>query len=74
MVDRQSNHSSQHAPAAPTAMAGLIGGFVLSQAIYAAAKLAIADRLQDGPRTPEDLAQEASCDAGALYRLACPTP
>jgi hypothetical protein len=34
----------------------LIQGFQVSHSIYVAAKLGIADRLKDSPRTSEDLA------------------
>ncbi len=45
-----------------------IGGWV-AQMIAVAAKLRIADLLQDGPREAADLAGAAGVDADALYRL-----
>jgi hypothetical protein len=48
---------------------GMITGYWVSQAIYAAAKFGIADHLQDGPRSVEDLAGATSTNADALYRL-----
>ena len=50
-------------------MLGLLSGYWYSQAIYVMAELGIADRLADGPRTAEALAEESGCDAGALYRF-----
>ena len=47
----------------------MITGYWTSQAIYAAAKLGIADLLKDGPRTVEQLAEGSSTNADALYRL-----
>jgi SAM-dependent methyltransferase len=43
--------------------------FAVSQALYVAAELGIADLLQEGPRSTEDLAQATGCDADALYRV-----
>lgn len=48
---------------------GMITGYWVSQAIYAAAKFDIADLLKDGPRTVEQLAEATSTNADALYRL-----
>lgn len=47
----------------------MITGFALARAVYAAAKLGIADRLKDGPRAVDELAKSAGADAGALRRL-----
>jgi precorrin-6B methylase 2 len=44
-------------------------GFMLSQAVYVAAALGIADRVTEGPRPVEELAREAGADDDALYRL-----
>jgi hypothetical protein len=51
------------------AMMHMIHGFMLSQAIYVAAKLGIADLLQDGPRTGEELASATCMHAPSLYRI-----
>ena len=45
-----------------------IGGW-FTQAIYVAAELGIADLLIQGPRTAEELAEEADAHSGALYRV-----
>jgi hypothetical protein len=50
-------------------LAQLISGYWISQAIYAAAKLGIADLLEAGPRTSEDLAAATGTQPRALFRL-----
>jgi hypothetical protein len=50
-------------------IAQIITGYWLSQAVYVAAKLGLADRLQNGPRTADELARETSTDPRSLYRL-----
>ena len=47
----------------------LIQGFQVTQCIYVAAKLGIADLLKDGPRSSEDLAQATGTHAPSLYRV-----
>jgi len=47
----------------------MITGYWISQAIYAAAKFAIADHLKDGPKTVGELADATSTNPDALYRL-----
>lgn len=47
----------------------LIQGFQVTQCIYVAAKLGIADLLKDGPRTSEELAQVTGTQAPSLYRV-----
>jgi O-methyltransferase domain/Dimerisation domain len=47
----------------------LIQGFQVTQGIYIAAKLGIADLLKDGPRTSEELAQMTGTHAPSLYRV-----
>lgn len=51
------------------ALADLISGCVVTQAIYASAKLRIADILADGPLTVGEIAERAGADQGAIYRL-----
>ena len=50
-------------------LAGWILGFVVSQAIYVAVVLGIADRLAGGPRSATALALAADADPDWLYRL-----
>ena len=45
-----------------------IGGWI-TQAIYVASELGIADLLAEGPRTAEELAQRTNTHSGALYRV-----
>ena len=47
----------------------LVGGAFISQAIYVAAKLGIADLVADGPRTVGYLADKTATQERALYRL-----
>nr|AEE65480.1 putative O-methyltransferase [uncultured bacterium BAC AB649/1850] len=54
---------------APFALLGLIQGAMLSQALYAAASLGIADVLADGPRPATDIAKQVDADPDATYRL-----
>jgi hypothetical protein len=56
-------------PPPPAAMFTLIMGRWVSHLIYVAAKLELADRLKDGPRTAEELATAADVQAPALYRV-----
>jgi hypothetical protein len=57
-------------PAAPPAtLLPLLVGAWVSQAIYVAAKLGIADFLAEGPRTTAELAGSAQVNEGALYRV-----
>jgi hypothetical protein len=44
-------------------------GLVVHQALYAAAKLAVADLLRDGARTATELARELQVNESALYRV-----
>ncbi len=46
----------------------MIGGW-MTQAIYVAAELGIADLLTDGPKTAEELAERANAHGDALYRV-----
>ncbi len=50
-------------------MMQMLSGYWISQALYVAAKLKIADRVEAEPRTAADLAREAGVHSQALYRL-----
>jgi SAM-dependent methyltransferase len=50
-------------------LAQLLFGFMASQAIAVAAKLGIADLLEESPKTVEELANETKAHAGSLNRL-----
>ncbi len=56
-------------PTAQQQLSQMITGYWISQAIYVAAKLNLADRLADGPRSADDLARETGMHAPSLYRL-----
>jgi hypothetical protein len=47
----------------------LVGGAFISQAIYVAAKLGIADILADGPRDAKYIAEKTATDERSLFRL-----
>jgi ubiquinone/menaquinone biosynthesis C-methylase UbiE len=47
----------------------MLGGFAMTHSIYAAAKLGVADLLDTGPRTAEELAVLTGVDLSPLYRL-----
>ena len=53
----------------PVRMIELLGGFRISQALYAAAVLGVADQLVAGPAAVEVLAAQVGAHAPSLYRL-----
>ena len=56
-------------PALRAELAGRIMGFMLSQAVYVAAKLEIADLLAERPRPTDELSRAAGVHEESLYRL-----
>jgi hypothetical protein len=57
-------------PASPHAMLGqLLRGALVTQLIHVAARLRIADLLQAGPKSADDLAATVGVDAQALHRI-----
>ena len=56
-------------PAPALTLIDLLNGYRVTQALYVAARLGIADRLADGPQGSEELARATGADAGALRRL-----
>ena len=60
----QKDHSSN-----ATQLHDLIGGMIVTQIIYVAAKLGIADQLRGGPKSIDDLASIASVNTNSLYRV-----
>jgi len=56
-------------PSPQQQIAHMITGYWVSQAVYVAAKLGLADRLRDGPRTADELAQATATRPRPLYRL-----
>jgi len=53
----------------PPALFRMASGYWLSQAIYVAAKLGLADLLKDGPKPSGELAAATGADEQALFRL-----
>jgi hypothetical protein len=58
-----------HAVPPAVQMVQLLAGFQLSQALYAAAKLGIADCLRSGPKDAAALAADVGADAQSLRRI-----
>jgi DNA-binding IclR family transcriptional regulator len=56
-------------PSAAAALSQMIRGALVTQLIYVAARLGIADLLQSRPKTPQELAITVGADAPALYRI-----
>ena len=50
-------------------IARMLTGYWVSQAVYVAAELGIADQLADGPRTADELAEATRTHPRSLYRL-----
>jgi hypothetical protein len=55
--------------AAGTTLLEMVRAYQISQPIYVAARLGIADRLANGPRSIEDLARDTGTHPRSLYRL-----
>jgi hypothetical protein len=53
----------------PLQLLGMTNGLVIHQALYAAAKLGVADLLKDGAQTSSDLARQLNVNESALYRI-----
>jgi hypothetical protein len=53
----------------PTGLLRAREGFVLHQALAAIAKLGVADMLEAGPRSTDELARDLKVNEGALYRI-----
>jgi hypothetical protein len=53
----------------PVTLLQMMTGYWVSQALYVAAKLGVADLLADGPRTAEALAAATQTDAPSLQRV-----
>jgi SAM-dependent methyltransferase len=56
-------------PSPPEKISQMLTGYWISQALYVAAKLGLADLLVDGPRAADDLAKRSGTHAPSLYRL-----
>lgn len=70
MFDHSTNGPQTPQDPAPAAeLVGMITGYWVSQAIFVAAKLGLADLLRAGPRSCEDLARDAGVAPRPLFRL-----
>lgn len=68
----ENEHNNPPAPPElppPVKLLQMATGYWVSQAIYVAAKLRIADLLKDGPKTAEQLAELTQVNSDSLYRL-----
>jgi hypothetical protein len=61
--------AGNHSGNLPPALFQMATGYWLSQAVYVAAKLGLADLLKDGPRSCQELAAETGTDPRCLFRL-----
>lgn len=68
MAPHESPHTTNPTPPA-VALRHLLFGYRISQAIYVAAKLRIADVLKDGPQRSDELATRVGAHPEALHRL-----
>jgi SAM-dependent methyltransferase len=51
------------------AMLQILGGYMISQSLYVAAKLGIADHIEDEPKSADELAASADANPDSLYRI-----
>lgn len=70
-MSRPSDTSIASGPAPETVqtLQRMINGYMVSQALYVAARLGLADLVAVGPKTPEVLAEATGTHAPSLYRL-----
>lgn len=55
--------------ATPLQLLAMTNGLIINQALYAAAKLGVADLLKDGAQTSSDLAHKLNVNESAFYRI-----
>jgi hypothetical protein len=67
--DKRRNEMTTNDSPPPLVLEQLIQGFQVTQCLYVAAKIGIADLLKDGPHSLEDLAQATGTHAPSLYRV-----
>jgi hypothetical protein len=68
-MDDSRPHQTAPAPADATQLRQLILGFRTTQLLYVAARLGLADRLDSGPQTAQQLAPQVGAAPRALHRL-----
>ncbi len=61
--------TNDHVGSSPMALLNMVTGCWVSQALYVAAKLGIADLLHEGPQSCKRLAEATQTHAGSLYRV-----
>ena len=66
---QQTSEDASEATGLAVRLSNIVGSSWMAQAIYVAAKLNIADLLNDGPKTVEELAGATSTHAPSLHRL-----
>ena len=69
MTSMQTSPGQGSLPSNRARLQELIGSMRVTQLIYVAATLGIADQLTDGPKRIEELASTAAVDTNALYRV-----
>jgi hypothetical protein len=65
----ETNHAAASDPSPFAAMLQMIAAFRNSRAIYVAATLGLADLLNEGPKSSEELAHSTGTHAPSLYRV-----
>ena len=70
-IEMSNSLNTAAAPAVPpeAQLMQLVAGCFVSQAVYVAAKLGIADLVADGPKTAEYLSEKTGTDERSLYRV-----
>jgi hypothetical protein len=68
-MKEQVSESTQPDRAATAQLRNMIMGFRITQLVFVAAKLGLADHLRHGPQTPDRLAKLVGAEPGALARL-----
>jgi hypothetical protein len=68
-TQREAIHNQNEQQPPQIALLQMMSGFWVSQSIYVAARLGIADLLQDGAKTGDELARETGAHGQALYRV-----
>jgi len=68
-MSKQDNLQKPQNTPPPEALLQMITSSWVSQTIYVAAKLGIADLLSEGPRSSDELAKATGTHAGSLYRV-----
>ncbi len=68
MPEEQKAHRTDE-PSPEMRLSQMISGIAATHMVFAAAKLCIADRLKDGPKSSDELARDVSAHPRALFRL-----